>query len=312
MQQYPYLKPHLTLSQQVDLLTERGLHIPDRVYAERHLAELNYYRLSAYWFSFREILDRGPPLKRDETFIHGTSFNDVIQLYKFDRDLKRILLSPIEQIEIAVRTSIAYHLGEQDPYAHLNPTYIHGHFLKNNCRSSEFDQWKEQLSIKIERSREEFISRFKEKYAGKIPIWVSVELWDFGTLSKFYKMMRHNDKTSISKTFGVEDPLVFASWLRTINYIRNIVAHHSILWNKNIVDQPKLPKDRLHEIFKITQGQRNVERIYITICILNYLTSQIDSRSHWHTEITQLINSFPTTNMTNITHMGFPSDWEGF
>ena len=45
----------------------------------------------------------------------------------------------------------------------------------------------------------------------------------------------------VAARYGLNNGRVFASWLRSLNYLRNVCAHHSRLWNRNIVDQPRLP-----------------------------------------------------------------------
>ena len=45
------------------------------------------------------------------TFQPGTCFEDIMVRYDFDRHLRQILFGVIEQIEIAVRTKITYHLS---------------------------------------------------------------------------------------------------------------------------------------------------------------------------------------------------------
>jgi abortive infection bacteriophage resistance protein len=69
-----------------------------------------------------------------------------------------------------------------------------------------------------------------------LPIWVSVELWEFGMLSTFYQGMSVVDKSVIAMKYGVPDWQVMQSWLRSLNFVRNVAAHHSRLWNKNLVD----------------------------------------------------------------------------
>lgn len=43
----PYNKPPITIPTQIKLLEDRGLIIPDKVFAEKVLFGINYYRLSA-------------------------------------------------------------------------------------------------------------------------------------------------------------------------------------------------------------------------------------------------------------------------
>lgn len=50
----PYTKPHLDLPAQVRLLASRGLVVPDPLHAERVLQAVGYYRLSGYWYPYRQ------------------------------------------------------------------------------------------------------------------------------------------------------------------------------------------------------------------------------------------------------------------
>lgn len=50
-----YTKPPLTYQQQVELLKSRGLLFADEARAKRHLANISYYRMSAYMLPFKEV-----------------------------------------------------------------------------------------------------------------------------------------------------------------------------------------------------------------------------------------------------------------
>nr|VFK58713.1 MAG: Abi-like protein [Candidatus Kentron sp. TUN] len=98
-----FTKPPKTFEEQMDLLESRGMIISDRSAAHHHLSHLNYYRLTAYWLPFQEntVTHR---------FKQETLFDDIINLYMFDKKLRLLLLNAVERIEISVRTQWAYHL----------------------------------------------------------------------------------------------------------------------------------------------------------------------------------------------------------
>jgi abortive infection bacteriophage resistance protein len=48
----PYIKPTLSVQDQIKLLKNRGLEIPDEAKAERYLLNISYYRLSGYMYPF--------------------------------------------------------------------------------------------------------------------------------------------------------------------------------------------------------------------------------------------------------------------
>ena len=66
-------------------------------------------------------------------------------------------------------------------------------------------------------SKAPFVKNFKENYeGGKLPIYALVEVFSFGTLSKFYKNMLNRDKKAIAKSFGVGYTYL-ESWLESMS-----------------------------------------------------------------------------------------------
>ncbi|MEG2809986.1 MAG: Abi family protein, partial [Akkermansia sp.] len=88
-----YRKPFLTFEQQADQLIDRGLHVQKKILMER-LSEVSYFRLSAYWYSFRKNDPDHEDIKID-TFEEGTSFDAVWERYRFDRKLRFLLLDAV-------------------------------------------------------------------------------------------------------------------------------------------------------------------------------------------------------------------------
>lgn len=63
--QSSYAKPYFTVPEQIALLRERGMDCGDDAFASNILERCNYYRLSGYWFPYREYPQ--PPLRwKDE------------------------------------------------------------------------------------------------------------------------------------------------------------------------------------------------------------------------------------------------------
>ncbi|WP_158615016.1 Abi family protein [Legionella septentrionalis] len=148
-------------------------------------------------------------------------------------------------------------------------------------------------------------------YSLPLPIWVAIELWDFGLLSVFYKGMTIQDKTILAAKYNLPDCQIMESWLRTLNYVRNVVAHHSRLWNRNLVDQPKLPKlGQVPEFDNFINAPLTSSRVYIVLCILAFFMRIICPRSTWPARIVELINSFPSSTHVSILDMGFSQNWQ--
>ena len=140
---------------------------------------------------------------------------------------------------------MAHLLGEYDAFAQINPALLHGNFtkkIKSKTGKTGYSKWIKNYNELVERSKEYFAKHCCSTYGGPLPIWIAVELWDFGLLSNFYQGMAIGDKERIAAKYGLHSWKTMASWLRTINHVRNIAAHHSRLWNNNLVDQPKMPE----------------------------------------------------------------------
>ena len=95
-----YTKPALTFEQQIELLENRGLQFPDKDKAAHYLSNISYYRLSAYMLPLK--------IQGQERFQDGVVFDDVLQLYIFDREFRLLIFDVVEKLEVAFRTQMSY------------------------------------------------------------------------------------------------------------------------------------------------------------------------------------------------------------
>ena len=93
-----YNKPPIDIPSQIALLKSRGLAFRDKNKAAHYLSNISYYRLRAYTYPFQEDTEN------DHSFKEGIFFEDIIELYVFDRKLRILVFDAIEKIEIALRT----------------------------------------------------------------------------------------------------------------------------------------------------------------------------------------------------------------
>lgn len=315
-----YKKPYLTFEQQLELLKSRGLEVTDDSAALEYLRRLGYYRLSGYWYPLRQLLPlAGQQTKsirprRTDEFMPSSRFQDVVALYVFDKKLRLLILDAIERVEVAFRVDIAYLFGGKEPFAHTNPDFLHGHFTKKidpKTNTTKYQEWISKHDQLIKRSKEDFVEHYKIKYGLPLPIWVAIELWDFGLLSVFYKGMAVKDKEIIAKKYNISDWRIMESWLRSLNYVRNVVAHHNRLWNRNLIDQPKLAKLGVMPAFDSFIGNTHgTSRVYVVLCILAHFMKIICPRSTWQMRLVELMHSFPKSEYMSIQDMGFPTEWE--
>jgi len=268
-----YNKPPLPCDKQIDLLTSRGLVVSEREKAEKFLSQVNYYRFSAYCLPFE--------IKRHE-FHPGVTFEKIQKLYEFDRRLRFLIDEALEVVEISVRTAVSYYLANKyGAFAHEDDNIF---FDKK-----KHSEWLVKIHEETNRSKETFVEHYKNKYEGfpQIPIWLAVEVMSFGALSQLYHNLLRPDQIAISKSLGHHSS-VLSSWLHTFTYTRNICAHHSRIWNRQLSIAMEVPR-------KGDWQTVNAKRIGSVLFAINNLMSKLpiekDIRIDWQDEINELLNN---------------------
>lgn len=300
-----YDKPWLSYEDQLKKLIERGLIVTDEDKAINYLERIGYYRLSGYWFPLRERDSNRQVL---DDFKPNARFQDVINLYVFDKNLRLLALDALERIEVALRVDVSHSLGKKDVFAHVKSELLANNFKKHK-------KWVQKHENQINRSKEKFIKHYKNKYGFPLPVWVACEVWDFGTLSFLFAGMIPDDKNAIAKKYGVSNGKVFESWLRSLNYLRNVCAHHSRLWNLNIVDQPKLPPiSEVSWVAPFMNNTRAKARPFLLLCIVKHLLTVINPSSTWNVRLEKLLIEFPDLEhlSVNLEGMGYVDGIEGW
>lgn len=309
------VKPWKSLTDQLNLLKQRGLEVDDDGAALNYLARIGYYRLSGYWYPLR-VIDKGASARaqrpvRLDSFLPGSRFEDVVKLYVFDKKLRLLALDALERIEMAVRVDVAHLLGQQDPCAHEDPDCLHGRFTKRVIPSgpdrgkTPHQVWLSKYRALLDRARREpFVVHHKQAYGGKIPIWAAIEVWDFGLLSKLFAGMQFADQGVIAEKYGAVDGRAFANWMRSLNFMRNVAAHHSRLWNINVLEPSPIP-----------QGWPTMSsaRPFFYFSLMQKLLSVICSRSSWGQRFRSLLqDDFPNFRNQGVTlaDLGTFEGWE--
>src|SRR5216684_984428 len=236
-----YTKPALTYEQQLAIISSRGLAIPDRERALHWLRRKGYFRLSAYFLPFK--------ITGSDTYTSGTTFTDIIKLYKFDAHLRLLMIKAIDRVEVALRASITYHFAHVlGPFGYTDAA----HFTPlvpspgPGIPATGFDHvyLMKRIETEVTQSKEEFVRHYRTKYTSEVhlPIWMLTELMPFGMLSKMTESVKKGLRKQIAKDFGIAQSQL-TSWMETLTYIRNICAHHSRLWNRELSLKPELLKE---------------------------------------------------------------------
>jgi len=301
MNKVPYSKPPLTYNEQLQQLKKRGLSFDNEDKALHLLEVISYYRLSGYWYPL--LTD-----KKNHKFKPNSNFETAFNIYKFDRELRLLILRELEKIEVAIRSRMIYVLAHsRGVFWYLDS--------KNFKRPDKYAETLSNISKEYNRSDEEFILAFKDRYSDDLPpCWMMLEVSSFGVLSSLYSLLNPGkDKKDIANFFGLNDRTL-TSWLHSIVYLRNICAHHSRLWNREMRIQPVIPNSP-RKPFLIKTYYTHPEngaslplnnKTYFMLSMIIYLMNTINPKHKIQVKFKALLEKYSNIDTRA---MGFPVDW---
>lgn len=280
------LQTALDLDQQIENLKSLGLIISDENYAKKILCDISYFRLiKAFSLGLKE---------KNGNYYGGVTFEKIVELYLFNSNFRQLLFPQIEIIEINLRCRLANYFSYK--YGVL------GYKQAENFVNSDYHQsFLEDINTEIERNlKAPFVKNFRENYKdGEIPLYALVELFSFGTLSKFFKNMKNEDKKAVSNTFNVGYTYL-ESWIESIAFVRNICAHYGRLYNTKLSKTPILYKQYSNN------GIRN-NRVYSILLCMKHL---IKNDTKWKIFIDTMEALIEKYDGVDVKTMGFPLKWK--
>ncbi len=84
-------------------------------------------------------------------------------------------IAALVPIELALRALLGHALGRIDACAHLKPD-----LLDSRAKDGRYQEWKQRYERALTESREDFIDHHRNRYASVLPVWVAVEILDWG------------------------------------------------------------------------------------------------------------------------------------
>jgi abortive infection bacteriophage resistance protein len=292
MLKVPYTESFISYFDQIALLKSRGMKFANEAKAIHLLENISYHRMSAYWHPL--LAD-----KQNRVFKPDADFETAFNLYKFDSELRKLIISELEKIEVSVRSKMAYVLSmEHDAFWMEDATLFAG--------QQAYQMTLSKIQDEFNRSDEEFILSFKSKYSNLFPpSFIVLEITSFGALSRLYDFLKPGkSKKEIANLFGLPDR-VFASWLHSFVYVRNVCAHHTRIWNRWLRIQPLFPKNPAGK-WLLNKNIGN-NRLFYTLSMILYLLNIVNPK---HTFVQKLENLFLKYPNVDRTAMGFPVDWQ--
>ena len=286
-----FQKPAIDITEQIELLTSRGLEIADPSKAEHYLTFIGYYRLSGYFRYFHDP-------KHKDRFYDDATFDRVLDLYVFDRKLRTLILDALERIEVALKASFS-HAG----------SLAGGPFWM--CAASNFDYGQhgrimeiieEAVAPRTDKQKHIFLTHFYSKYDDPYPpSWMLMEAFSFGAVSRIYKLAKGELRIPVASQFLLQHD-VLESWLHALVFARNVSAHHCRLWNRTFTITPKIPKKQYPQ-----WPQGSADKLYVICSMIQHMMNVIADGSQWEKRLTDLIDERPSVPFRA---MGFPDNWK--
>lgn len=311
------IKNPTTVDEQIALMRTRGMEVNESL-ARQWLSSVSYYRLSGYWYSFRVLPEPEDPKEpqRDDDFVPGTTFEEVVALYEFDRKMRTLIYDGIERIEVALRARIGELLIAKGALSYKDPS----------CFREEFQHqdWLETAEKRVGRARKRnhAVAHYAANY-DDYPFWVLADVLDFSDISMLFDGLLLEDQRSISHSFGFrldpdqlnsrqkksyynQDPL--ARWCEQLTVLRNTCAHHGRLWNRYFTPASTNAFRTIQELSCLPKGQS--ERLFGALTIIAFMLRSVSPGSTWVNKVRTLVEEeYEPLALRQIDEMGFPDDW---
>lgn len=289
-----YTKQAIDFSDQLSVLKQRGLIIDNEDQAVRYLHSISYFRLTSYLVPMESDTDT-------HTFKPQSRLHTAITLYNFDRKLRSLIFTSIQDIEIALRTRIIHYFSlAHGPFWFMRNDLFRDQTIQQACMNA--------ITTEVNRSKEEFIAAYRRNYSSPEfpPAWKTLEVVSFGTLSKLFCNFKNVEvKKKVARDFNLPQYTYLESWIKCAVVLRNACAHHARIWNKRYPTMPTMPQ-RLPESWVAINNFRP-NKLYHQLCYLAYMEASIVPNSAFTRALVKLLKDNP--NVSTRT-MGFPQKWQ--
>jgi abortive infection bacteriophage resistance protein len=289
MQELKEHQPSMNVDEQIENLKSKGLIFEDEEKAKSFLNDVSYFRMvKAYSLGLKV---------KNENYNEGVRFEDIIGRYLFNSNLRQVVLVQIEKVEVNLRCRLTNYFC--DKYGVFGYEDINNFAVPENIFKPFYKDMLKELS---RNAKSPFVVNFRKNYvSGKIPLYALVELFSFGTLSKFYKNMKNEDKKAVAAMYGV-GYTYFGSWIESVAFVRNVCAHYGRIYNVKFPKAPKLYR-------RYTENGIKNYRLFATLLTLKHL---LPNDKQWLNFVENIELLFEKHSDVKLDFIDFPSDWKEY
>ena len=301
-----YTKPYREPSDLAFKWIAQGLTIANRKQAERIIFRENYFRFKAYAIPFFD--------NATDRFHPGTTFDELNNLYCADQKLRDFLLPLLAQLEVRIRATVDNIVtsATKDPFWHINPEYF-----KN---FSDVERALKKAQQRFDQGKQEFVVHYRDRYYTKKcyeyrrtpPFWIISEIFTLEQLLSVCKSLNEqcpkfavsagkNKLDSAAVLFGLNSYGALITNLRCILELRNVCAHHTRLWNRNLQSPAGLKG-------KLTIQPSHPNRLYSHLLLVRISCKAQGIADGIEPFMANMFATVPVFSR-DMASMGFPPNW---
>lgn len=299
----PYSKPILKIQEQIDLYKQRDLIIDNEDEFSWYLKNVWYYAIGIYVKHFQDPMTN--------KFLSWTTSSQIIDLYNFDKELRKLVFDYIQIIEHSFKTALIREIWEK--LWGVAWSFWHIDHLQFSCSLQYFDdtviKFLKNIIEKYKNINDTHYSNkildsyFSKKYDQELPpIRMMMQVMSFGESIRFYKMLRTNNMILIWSIYDIT-ALTLKWWLYNLNNLRNKCAHWERIWNEYFVSSMKIPDKLIWWISYKEKFIRDRRKLYDYIIVIDILIKQIGIKKSLLQDTTDLCSK----NDIETAEIGFPS-----
>ena len=176
-------KDFKTIEEQLEILRSRGLIIDDESLAKDFLLHNNYYRISGYSLT----------LRKNNVFSRSATFQNIVDIYHFDHELRHIILQYLEVIEVQMKSVYVYEFTK----VHGPAGYLDHNFFTNKAKHNEIIT-KAELQKTSRLPHEAYLKHFVNELQQDIPLWAYVDLFTISDISFLYSISEQPIKDAVA------------------------------------------------------------------------------------------------------------------
>lgn len=276
-------KEFLTTEELITNIKNKGINILDENKTKEILAQNNYYIIMGYKKLFMI----------NNKYKENVTFDNIYSLYKFDRQLKLLLLNSLLDVESIVKNNIINYFCKK--YGFKEENYLN----KDNYNTSHkyLNKTLAVFKKQIEEKKENNIAvEYYNNTYGFVPLWVINKILSFGLVKELYSVMKKEDEKIIKESIcNFSDTKIKHLYiqLQLIVDKRNKIAHDEILFN-DIHKRIILPKTKEHDKFDLHGNSGLNDTLGLLISIKNILPK--NDFNKLIDDLTLLINNYIVNN----------------